>query len=125
MNKRKKSKNKPPSRQRYEIKNPTVSARMSIGNRDKLRLVLQKQGTTLAKVLIAFANEQELKLKPLEEARKNGYEEAKRLYMVTYPCDVCGKRIVITDFEAKEAVGHYMHNDGWGHAACHNKTQQS
>jgi len=98
---------------------------MSIGNRDKLRLVLQKQGTTLAKVLIAFANEQELKLKPLEEARKTGYEEAKRLYMVTYPCDVCGKRIVITDFEAKEAVGHYMHNDGWGHAACHNKTQQS
>ena len=44
MSRGKRTKNKPPSRQKYEKNNPTVSARMSTANRDKLRLVLQETG---------------------------------------------------------------------------------
>jgi hypothetical protein len=91
---------------------------MSIQNRDKLRLVLGKLGTTLPKLLIAFANEQEIKLKPCDEAKNIGYQEAKRLYMVTYPCSICGKDIVITNPKTKTAVGQYMHDAGWAHAEC-------
>jgi len=125
MSKRKKSRRKPPSRQRYEIKNPTVSARLPVENRDKLRLVLREHGTTLTKVLIAFADEQELKLKPLEEARITGYQETKRLYIVDFPCDVCGKPILINNPKIKEAVRQYLSDAGFGHPECHNKPLQS
>jgi hypothetical protein len=96
-----------------------------VENREKLRLVLRKQGTTLTKLLIAIANEQELKLKPLEEARVTGYQEAKRLYMVYFHCDVCGKPILINNPKIKEAVRQYLSDAGFGHSECHNKPLQS
>ncbi len=114
-----KPKKKYPSQIKHDKNHPTVSARVPVEIRDKLKLVLRKQGTTLTKVLIDIANEQELKLKPIEEAREAAFEDAMKLYMVSYPCNICGKIIHLTSEKAKEAVAKYMHEAGWGHVECH------
>ena len=120
-----KPKKKYPSQIKHDKNHPTVSARVPVEIRDKLKLVLRKQGTTLTKVLIAVANEQELKLKPIEEARKAGFEEARNLYMVTYPCSICGKPTSLTSPKAKEVASKFMTEHGWGHAKCHEQRRRS
>ena len=114
-NKRKKS---PPSRERYEKGHPTVSARMPIDKRDKLFVVLDRLSLTLAQLLIRFADEHEIVTRPLEEARKEGFQEAKKIYAVYYPCKKCGKLIAITSAEGKAAAARHMAERGWGHKQC-------
>lgn len=125
MKRERSKRSKPPSRKRYEEENPTVSARVPKETRDKLRLVLAKLGMSLPNALKVLAGELEVKAKPLEEARQAGYEEAKKLYMVTYACSICGKPIAITSPRSKEAAGSYMKEHGWGHAECHQRKRQS
>ncbi len=120
-----KKKTKPPSRERYEKNNPTVSARLPVEIRDKLRSVLRKLDTSLTEALTAFANEQEIKLKPLDEVRKTCYQEAKSRYLVAFPCAVCGKTIEITNPETKKAVATYMAEHGWRHAECDQEIRTS
>ncbi len=121
----KKSKHQPPSRRKYNQNHPTVSARLPTEERSKLIAVLRSLGLSLPQLLSNFANEFETKVKPLEEARKEGYEEAQKKYMVTFPCSVCGKPTPITGPQAKVAAGKYMTEGHWGHAECHRKSQQS
>ncbi len=121
MAKARNKRGKPPSREKYEKGHPTVSARLPVEIRDKLRLVLRKLDMSLTEALTTLATEQELKLEPLDEARKTGYQEAKSRYLVTFSCDVCGKTMGITNPETKEAVATYMAEHGWGHAECHKK----
>jgi antitoxin component of RelBE/YafQ-DinJ toxin-antitoxin module len=113
-----KKKRKSPSREKYEKENPTVSARVSKETRDKLLEVLPKLGMSLADAFKVLAGELEVKAVPIEEARRQGYEEAKKLYTVTYPCFVCGKPIVITSPETKGVVSKFLTTHGWGHTKC-------
>ncbi len=87
----KNNKGQPPSRKKYEEENPTVSARVPKETCDRLYVNLEKLGMSLADALKVLAGELEIKVKPIDEAREAGYEEAKNLYMITYPCSVCGK----------------------------------
>ena len=118
--KRKKS----PSREKYEAENPTVSARVPKGTRDKLRVNLAKSGMSLADGLRFLAGELELKVKPVDEARQAGYEEARNRYMVTYLCNVCGKPIPIVNPKTKEVASRCMTARGWGHTKCHERTHR-
>ena len=118
------NKGKLPSRKKYEEENPTVSARVPKETRHNLLLNLKKMGMTLPDALKVLAGELELKVKPIDEARKEGYEEAKNLYMVTFPCDVCGKPIPIKNPKTKEAVSKYMTEHGWAHAECHKRRRR-
>ncbi len=113
-NKRRKS----PSREKYEKANPTVSARIPKETRAKLYESLRSLGVSLPDALKVLAGEFEVKAKPVEEARKAGFEEAKNLYMVTYNCRKCGEPIPITSPKAKEEAGKYMVEHGWGHKIC-------
>ena len=115
---------KSPSREKYEEENPTVSARLPKETRVSLCGVLAKQGMSLADALRVLAGELEVKVIPIDEARRAGYEEAKNLYMVTYPCSVCGKTIAITNPKTKEAVSRYMNEHGWAHAECNKRKRQ-
>ena len=124
MKKGKNNKGKPPSRKKYEEENPTVSARVPKETRHNLLLNLKKIGMSLAEALKVLAGELELKVKPIDEARKEGYEEAKNLYMVPYPCSVCGEPMAITSKKAKEAVMEFMIEHGWGHAKCHERKRR-
>ena len=114
-------KKKSPSREKYEKRNPTVSARVSEETRSRLRAVLPKLGISLADALKVLAGELEIKAIPIDQAKKLGHEEAKNLYLVTYPCNVCGKPISITTPEAKEAAARFMAEHGWGHNECHKR----
>lgn len=113
-----KKQRKSPSRIKYEQNNPTVSARVPGKTRDKLNTALETAGMSLSDALKVLAGELEIKVKPLQEARKAGYEEAQKLYRVTYPCYKCGGQLVITDPEAKAAAGILMTRHGWGHTEC-------
>lgn len=109
-----------PSRIKYEQSHPTVSARLpSVAAKDKLNVNLKKAGISLSDALLILAGELDIKLIPIEEARKTAYEEAKKLYAVYYHCQLCRNPIIITSPKAKEAVARYMTERGWGHAACH------
>lgn len=99
-----KKKRKSPSREKYEKENPTVSARVPKETRDRLLVNLAKLGMTLPDALKVLAGELEVKVMPIDEARGQGFEDAMKLYMVTYPCNMCGKTIHITSPKAKEAV---------------------
>jgi hypothetical protein len=123
MKKGRSKERQPPSRQRYEKSNPTVSARVTVETRDKLRTVLPKLGMSLSDALKVLAGELEVKAISIDEAKRLGHEEAKRLYMVTHPCSICGHPISITSPKAKEAVSKYMVEQGWGHAKCHGQAR--
>ncbi len=116
-----KKKRKSPSRERYEKENPTVSCRMPKEKRDKFYANLAKSGRSVSDALNSLADDLELKVRPIDEARRAGYEEAKNLYMVTYPCSGCGEPIPITSPKSKDAASRYMHEYGWGHAKCHER----
>ena len=117
-------KRKSPSRERYEKENPTVSGRIPKETRHNLLLNLKKIGMTLPDALKVLAGELEVKVRPIDEARRQGYEEAKNHYLVTYPCSVCSKLIPLTSLKAKEAASRCMTDQGWGHAECHKQRQQ-
>jgi hypothetical protein len=118
------NKRKSPSRERYEKDNPTVSGRIPKETRSKLLSNLKRLDMSLPDALKVLAGELEVKVKPIGEARRQGYEEAKARYMVTYPCSVCGKLIPLTSPKAKEAAGRFMTDHGWGHAECHKQRRQ-
>jgi len=113
-----KTKRLPPSKIKYNKNHPTVSARLPKDKRDKLLQVLKSLDVTLTQLLLHFIDEYEIKVKPVDEARKVGYEEAKKVYMITYPCSVCKQLIGITSPKAKEAASKYMTERGWAHAEC-------
>ena len=60
---------KTPSRVKYDQNHPTVSARLPKEKRDKLLAVLRSLGLSLANLLVSFADEYEVKVKPINEAR--------------------------------------------------------
>ena len=124
MKRGKNNKKKSPSRDRYDKENPTVSGRMPKEKRDKFYANLAKSGRSVSDALNSLADDLELKVRPIDEAMKASYEEAKNLYMVTYLCNVCGKPMTITSPTAKEAASRYMTEHGWGHIACHKQRQQ-
>jgi len=124
MKKGKNNKKKSPSREKYEKENPTVSGRMPKEKRDKFYANLAKSGRTVSDALNSLADDLELKVRPIDEAMKASYEEAKNLYMVTFPCDVCDEPILITNLKTKEAVSKYMTEHGWGHAECHKRKRR-
>jgi len=106
------------SRGRYEDSHPTVSARMPIEKRDRLVAVLARLGLTLRELLIRFAEEHEITTRPLAEARKEGFQEAKKIYAVYYPCQKCGRQIPINSVNEKVAAAQYMAENGWAHLQC-------
>ena len=124
MKRGKNNKKKSPSRENYEKENPTVSGRMPKEKRDKLLAVLRSLGLSLTNLLVSFADEYEVKVIPINEAKKEGYEEAKNRYMVPFPCSECGEMIPITGKKAKEAVMEFMIEHGWRHAECHKQKRR-
>ena len=101
-----------------------MSGRVPKEIRDKLRTNLAKQGKSLTNALIAIANDLEIKEKTYDEVWQEGYEEAKRRFMVPFPCNVCGEPLEITNPKAKKVTGQCMHDLGWGHAKCHQLQRQ-
>ena len=120
-----------PSRVRYEQGHPTVSCRVPMEVYDKLQKAKEAEGKSFADIMkiglgiieARMKEEGEVRTKAYNQGYNNGYAEAKLLYMVTYPCTVCGETIELKSEKAKEAASEYMQEHGWGHGACHKKGQ--
>jgi len=115
-----------PSRIKYENNNPTVSARLPKEKRDKLLAILLVLKMTLAQLLLHFIGEYEIKIIPVEEASKQGFDEgykkgflrAKEMYAVRYPCNKCGKEIVVNSEKEKQDIRQFMIRERWCHGEC-------
>jgi hypothetical protein len=127
-----KVKRKPPSRIKYEQGHPTISCRVPRKIYEKMQAIKEKEGRSFADILKAGLRMLEVRAIEKEELRKRshaegyrkGYAEAEQLYKVAYPCSICGRVLVVTTGDEKEAASEYMEDHGWGHAKCHKKRQQ-
>lgn len=118
----KKKKHQPPSRIKYNQNHPTVSIRVSQELYDQLKELREKSGKSLGDILREALKKQAPSVKQAwSEGYSRGYKEAEETYKVTYPCNVCGEQLVVTDTNAKKAIVSYMEEHEWGHNACHNK----
>lgn len=113
-----KPRKKLPSRERYDKSHPTVSGRMPTEKKAKLYSLVRSRGQSLSQFLISLADEQEIKIKTLDEMWNAGYEEAKKRFGVPFKCSECGGLIILTSLKAKEIVSSYMTRQGWAHAEC-------
>jgi hypothetical protein len=120
------AKRKAPSRIRYEQSHPTVSGRVTLEIYQKLQAVKNAEHKSFTDILKIGLGLLEVKVSQEKEARQqgygkgyyNGYIKAADLYMVSFPCKVCGKMIIATDNPEKEAIKTYMLEHGWAHAEC-------
>ena len=53
------------------------------------------------------------------KAKADGFKEAEEEFKITYPCNVCGRPIVMRpgDEDHKDAIN-YLNSAGWGHSTC-------
>ena len=116
---------KTPSRTKFEMSHPVISARLPIETRDKLLLNLEKAGMSLADAFKVLAEELDLQIKPIEEVKKAGFEQGKNIYGVSYRCYVCGKPKLITSLEEKIVAGKFLTEHGWGHDKCLEQPRES
>jgi hypothetical protein len=106
---------KPPSRIRYERSHPTISVRVSRELHDEIKNLMKITGKSMGDVLREAHDKQ---MPSAKKAYQAGYDYAKDLFAVSYPCSVCGAQIALTSKEAKEAVAQYMKDRGWHHTRC-------
>jgi Arc/MetJ-type ribon-helix-helix transcriptional regulator len=126
----KKKKKKSPSRIRYEAKRPVFSFRINKELNDRVQQVKKTEGKSNADIVRAGVRQYEVKIRAEEEIRdeareqgiNEGYECAKEEFSVSYRCSVCGKEIVVSSEEERKAIRAYMHEAGWGHAGCVNRS---
>jgi flagellar biosynthesis/type III secretory pathway protein FliH len=54
------------------------------------------------------------------EGHRQGHNKGVAEYKITYPCSVCGEKLVmIPDNKDHVAMKKMMINAGWGHSSCH------
>jgi hypothetical protein len=115
-------KKKTPSRVKYEQKRPTFSFRTYKELDERVQVVKKAEGISNTDIVEIAVGLLEVKVAKEKEAKRQGYEEAKKLYMVPYLCCECGKPIAITSPETKRVVSKFLTQHGWGHAKCIERT---
>ena len=97
---------------------PTLTVERGV--EEKLKAVLKgKSFSDWVRERLEIEEAGETTKKAYKEGYNDGYGEAKKEHLVTFPCSICGKPIEITHPKTKEAAAKYMREHGWGHAACH------
>jgi len=118
----------PPSRIRYEKKNPKVTVRLT----ESLKVILDEirdetPGLSYAdlvkKGLTTSANEAEAYQKGYceaeTEAYQKGYYEASEKFQIWFPCFICRKSILIKpNSKTHKAILEYLKRADWGHVEC-------
>lgn len=126
---RDKSKRKSPSREKYERNNPVVSHRIPKELHDRLQVAKEKEGlsyTDILKIALGLLEpkiraEKEVRAEAYQQGHISGYALAESVYKITYPCSICKKIMEVTTEEEKRAIRKFMIDEGWGHAACHDR----
>ncbi len=123
---RNKHKRKPPSREKYEAENPTISCRVDLDTYQKLQKIKLDEGKSFADIMkiglgeleAKFLKEQEIRESSHKSGYEEGYVEGMMEFGVTYTCSVCGDPVAIDSNEEKEAAAEYMEDHGWRHGEC-------
>lgn len=114
----------PPSRLRYEEKNPVIAIRVRRDLHNQMVAIRKQTGQSWADLLEVALKLQKPVLTPrppnkneLDAAWRRGWEEAKREYVVVYQCKRCGGTIELVNPKAKLEValmlwgkGSFMHD---------------
>jgi hypothetical protein len=113
-------KHKTPSRVRYELSHPTVSARITKEEYQKLKQYLDDRVISFADFIRESLEIQKSDIEAIWEAgREQGYSQAKKDFSVWYFCRNCGKAIVMMpNSKSHKALIDYMLAKGWRHANC-------
>lgn len=107
-----KAKKKPPSRIRYEERNPVISIRLDQDTAKKLRELGAKVGKSLGTLI-----KENLEVQQRNEEKI--YNQAVKDYQIWYFCSKCGGRINISpNGQSHKAVIEYMKEKGWSHQSC-------
>lgn len=117
----------PPSRIKYEERNPTVSCRVSIDIYERLVVAKEVEGKSFADILKIGLGKQEVQAKKVKAVRQQawnegynkGYADAALRYKVVYHCNVCREEMEVIHENEKKAVNQFMQEHGWGHNDCH------
>ena len=105
----------PPSRERYDLLHPTVSARVTQQLYKELMDLRQGTGKSLGDILREALGKQAPSAK---NAYRKGYEDARLKYAVTYKCSKCGGNRIMGSDNEKTAAAAYMREHGWHHHSC-------
>lgn len=128
----------PEAIRRYRLKNPTVSAVLTVRRKEMLKSIKgsRSYGQTIEDLITDKLKPAEEYAKRLDETKKTiqikdkiilgKNEKIKELeskinyYKVTFPCNVCGGEleIVADDKDLLDDVREYLRGKGWGHAQC-------
>ena len=114
----KKKKHQPPSKIKYNQTHPTVSIRVSQDLYDQLKDLREKSGKSLGDILRESLGKQAPSTK---KAFQRGFDKARRQFVVTYRCSVCGGPLEVTTDEEKKEVAMYMRSANWAHTSCLDK----
>lgn len=110
----------PPSRARYEQRNPTVSIRVSREMYDRLQALKERSGKSLGDILREALGVQEPATRATySRGHRKGCADTEKLYRVDFRCSVCNGRLTIDDDTSKRAAAAYMRENGWAHSSCH------
>lgn len=119
-----KKKQSPPSRVKYEAKNPVVSIRVPLDLYEALGKFKRAQGVSMADVLKiglgkAKPDLDTAWLKGAEEGYETGYSVAQSEFEVTYWCSRCRRcHLSILTPEEKEDAANLMFRAGWHDPDC-------
>jgi len=133
MAKPKTRKKLPPSRLLYEQGHPVIAIRVSNELHRQLLDIRETTGQSWVDLLKVALEIQKPILEPrnpsqseldkeFEEGNEIGYEtgweEAKRRYLVSYPCSVCKVTIELESSAEKKQVTDHMTKRRWAHKKC-------
>ena len=114
----KKMRHQPPSKIKYNQTHPTVSIRVSQDLYDQLKELREKSGKSLGDILREALDKQ---APSTNKAFQGGFNKARRQFVVTYRCLICGGPIEVTTDKEKQEIARYMRSGGWGHFDCVHK----
>lgn len=119
-----KTKPSPPSRRRYEAKNPVISVRVPRELYEALGKVKTAQGVSMADVLKIGLGRAKPDIdkawsKGAQEGYETGYAVAKDKFEVSYWCSRCRRsHLSISSQEEMEAAADLMFRAGWHDPDC-------
>ena len=109
------AKHVPPSRKRYEARNPTVSVRVSAAIKARMEALRATTGKSMAAILLESLVAQEASA---QEAYQRGFKAASDRFRVVFPCVGCRKGIVVDGEDRKALVVKAMADARIGHKGC-------
>ncbi len=110
-----KAKKKPPSRIRYEERNPVISIRVDQDTAKSLRELSEKGGKSLGTLI-----KENLAVQQRNEEKT--YTAAIENYRIWYFCAKCGGKIFISpNGQSHKAIIEYMKEKRWYHNSCPTK----